>query len=488
MRTNFKINKKKEAKQELTLNKLRHLMASFVREDTLDGKEYYVIPSIAITEGVHNNILYPSEELAKSPEAWNGIPVTNGHPNIEGTSCSANKPEIVTNFQIGTWYNCEYVAPKLKGEIWLDKVKCNELNDEIIANLLQNTPTDVSTGLYTDDDIVEGEFGGIKYNYIAKNYRPDHLAILPNDIGACSWEDGAGMARTNKATKKKDEIKSSKEIKTNFLLKVNELSHNKIYSALNNLIREPFSNDKIYTWISDIYDKYCIYEIDESGEGIKFYKQSYSIDASDVVSLTGDPIEVIKEVIYTPKITTNQSHKEIVMEREERVQKLVVNKLTKWEENDKDFLTGLDDGQFDKIEASVPVEEEVKTNSEDDAKGKPEVKKEEKKVDKKPEVKVNSVDDFIKSAPAEMQGVLTSSLKNHNDAKAVIVEKLKANKACKFSDEQLNAKSLEELQILDELSFNGSADYKGGGGSPEVKTNSDDNAAPEMAETDWSKE
>jgi len=54
---------------------------------------------------------------------------------------------------------------------------------------------------------VEGVWNEEEYHSIVRNYRPDHLALLPGAIGACSWEDGCGI-RANKDIKKggKDEV------------------------------------------------------------------------------------------------------------------------------------------------------------------------------------------------------------------------------------------------------------------------------------------
>ena len=39
----------------------------------------------------------------------------------------------------------------------------------------------------------KGNYMGKSYTYIAKNYRPDHLAVLPDNSGACSISDGCGV-------------------------------------------------------------------------------------------------------------------------------------------------------------------------------------------------------------------------------------------------------------------------------------------------------
>ena len=61
---------------------------------------------------------------------------------------------------------------------------------------------EVSLGMFTENDMEEGEYEGKQYKGIAKNHRPDHLAILPDQIGACSCKDGCGLG----ANKKDEEI------------------------------------------------------------------------------------------------------------------------------------------------------------------------------------------------------------------------------------------------------------------------------------------
>ena len=53
----------------------------------------------------------------------------------------------------------------------------------------------MSTGLYVDRDETPGTCpkSGRPYDAVARNYRPDHLAILPDQRGACSNEDGCGI-------------------------------------------------------------------------------------------------------------------------------------------------------------------------------------------------------------------------------------------------------------------------------------------------------
>lgn len=56
-------------------------------------------------------------------------------------------------------------------------------------------PMELSTGLFTQNEPAPAgaTFNGRPYDYVARNYRPDHLAVLPDQIGACSLADGCGV-------------------------------------------------------------------------------------------------------------------------------------------------------------------------------------------------------------------------------------------------------------------------------------------------------
>lgn len=84
----------------------------------------------------------------------------------------------------------------LKGEGWFDVDATKRIDNSILEALQQGRPIEVSTGLYTENipappDSVDHK--GRTYSYIARNYRADHLAILPNQKGACSVSDGCGV-------------------------------------------------------------------------------------------------------------------------------------------------------------------------------------------------------------------------------------------------------------------------------------------------------
>lgn len=192
-------------------------MSHLVRFDELDGKKVLVAPVILIKEGVHNGsagpIYYGDEDLQKSPESWNHKPVVVYHPVINGRPLSAASKTIIEKQQIGILLNARYENKAIKADAWIDIDKANKVDTRIIDNLENNKMMEVSTGLFTDNVLANGTWNGERYKYSASNFRPDHLAILPDQKGACSIADGAGLPRLNNENTNKGEYPMANEVK-----------------------------------------------------------------------------------------------------------------------------------------------------------------------------------------------------------------------------------------------------------------------------------
>jgi len=70
----------------------------------------------------------------------------------------------------------------------------------IVQAIHRYKPVEVSTGLYADSIATNGAVSGKSYRAVARNFRPDHLAILLDTVGACSLQDGCGLLRDGAAT------------------------------------------------------------------------------------------------------------------------------------------------------------------------------------------------------------------------------------------------------------------------------------------------
>lgn len=178
-----------------------------VRTETLDGRTYTVAPVIALREGVHNQEFISYEEITVFVDAWAGRPLPIDHPtDANGAAITANSPKVIESSVVGSLFNvtAKEDIRALAGEIWVDVVKAETVvgGAEVLRKLNAGENLEVSTAYYTFIDNVPGEWmnpnGTIeKFTGSQSNIRPDHLALLPFDLGACSWEDGCGAPRLN---------------------------------------------------------------------------------------------------------------------------------------------------------------------------------------------------------------------------------------------------------------------------------------------------
>lgn len=184
------------------------------RRAKLQGRDYIVAPLTLIVPGVLNGsqgpLYYPPEEISKNPGVWNGVPIVVDHPTHGGQPVSARDPDVLNKQSIGQIFRSK-AKGKLTAEGWFDLEAVERIDNRIFQALEAGKQIELSTGLFTDNEAAEGGAtteDGKPYSFIARNYRPDHLAILPDQIGACSVDDGCGVNvnKQNKPTKGGDSM------------------------------------------------------------------------------------------------------------------------------------------------------------------------------------------------------------------------------------------------------------------------------------------
>jgi len=184
-----------------------------VKEKMHQGRKHYVIPVVMMVEGVHHGnhgpLLHTITELGKFPESWNGIPVVINHPEVDGIHVSANNPDIIET-AVGRVYNTHVDGARLKAEAWIDSEKLQQISAVLVDQFKKGELIEVSLGMFSEEETVSGDWNGETYEAIAKNHRPDHLALLPGAVGACSLVDGCGLgvnSDNSNINLKKEELK-----------------------------------------------------------------------------------------------------------------------------------------------------------------------------------------------------------------------------------------------------------------------------------------
>lgn len=163
------------------------------RYATYNGRRYLVVPMTLLVPGVLNGsmgpLLYRSQAVAANAAEWNGVPVVVNHPE-QG---SARQTNVLRTTGIGVLFNCEFSAGKLRATGWIDVEKARQVDPRLLTKLQGGQTIEVSTGVGVDLQQAIGVENGRTYSAIVQRLHPDHLAILPNDRGACSIADGCGV-------------------------------------------------------------------------------------------------------------------------------------------------------------------------------------------------------------------------------------------------------------------------------------------------------
>lgn len=173
-------------------------LSGHIRREVFKGKEHVVAPVVMLRQGVVNKAYVAKSALV--PAAWNGTPVTINHPvDAGGKTITANSPKVLETWQIGTVFNCRINGDRLVGEAWIDPEEAERLYPGLVNMLETGQPMDVSTGYYHTTVNESGKSDGKPFTAKHTELKPDHLALLPDDVGACSWQDGCGV-RANQRT------------------------------------------------------------------------------------------------------------------------------------------------------------------------------------------------------------------------------------------------------------------------------------------------
>lgn len=441
------------------------------RNDTMAGRDYLVAPMVMIVEGVHDGtngpLLYPADELARAPQIWNHKPIVVYHPERGGSGVSACDPDIISKRSIGVVMNTKFEetenGPGLKAEAWLEEDRMDAVDERIGVAIENGEVMELSTGLFSENEKKEGDWKGKRYIAIVHNMMADHLALLPDLKGACSVEDGAGFLRLN--------AKPGKITMIN-----NSMSHANIRSLLNSWLQDKSEN----AWIEAVYDDFFVYEDDA-----KYYKYKYSL-VDNQITIIGDAEEVIRVTEWRTldgKFVGNEFNtKEKIMTKKELIDALISNAKSKWTEDDRPILMKMHEKTLAKISFPLAQEAEGKQalddegEQADDADGNkaesnpsgtdPDkvataVKEGGKDVSGKDEVaatgeikpianvaKIKTPEEYIKGAPAEMQGVLNGMLTSYRTEKEALIARIIGNERNTFTKEQLEKKEVAELKHL----------------------------------------
>lgn len=172
-----------------------------IRYASLHGRKMLVAPVAMMKEGVwagsDGPLLYTAKHLRNACPSWNNKPIMGrAHPKFNGRPISAGQADVIEDQEIGRVLNAHF-DNKQRAEAWLDVERTRAVEPRILKHLMRGDVIEVSTGLFVDQKPRPGIYSGKQYAAIASNHRPDHLAILLDEEGACSVKDGVGLLQAN---------------------------------------------------------------------------------------------------------------------------------------------------------------------------------------------------------------------------------------------------------------------------------------------------
>lgn len=444
-------------KHEQAITAVNFRQTATLRKETFDGKPHIVAPVVAAVEGVLNGSLLTAEEMGKYVQAWNGIPVPVMHPESSGQSVSANSPQVIDERTVGRFFNARMDSGRLKGEIWINLEKAEKVAPGMIEAMQGGEVFEVSTAYWSDMDPARGSFSGNSYNGVYTNLRPDHLALLPGEIGACSIEDGCGCPRINSKGETMKRTESMLQKLARMVVGEGAMIANKsMFDTLEQVAeaaKQKFGGDVM---VVDVMpdEGAAIVEANEAGEGeepaVKTYRVSYT-ENEGAVDVGDDAVEVARVTEYRPvsegggdqpgAVSKDGKEEDSEVNTNAVIKGLIANEKAPFSEADKKYLSGLSE---DKLQAFADL---AGCGCKDE-----------------PKLSSNSAEDFIAQAPEEMRDVLDSGLRLHREKRAGLIEKIVAHSSKAYTAEELEAKPLGEIEKIAALAAVARPDYSGRGG------------------------
>jgi hypothetical protein len=165
--------------------------------EVIDGIDHFVAPIVAMVQGVVHAMNAKRPEFVPADQlttyGWDNRPVFINHPMVDDVPVASFHPKVHGS-HIGFTRNPRIAGEgdnrKLCMEVCLVKTK---LTPELLAHVDSDSPFNVSMGAFVNSVKAEGEYNGKKYFSEWHDIDPDHMALLPATLGACSWEMGCGV-------------------------------------------------------------------------------------------------------------------------------------------------------------------------------------------------------------------------------------------------------------------------------------------------------
>lgn len=236
-------------------------VVSFETKTLLDN-DYAVLPAVMMVEGTYtpyvenftekSALKFTTKELKRSINSWNGRPVSIDHPdNQQSCNCPSNYQKRWIGYVFNT--RMDGTRNRMLSDIWIDKNR----GSSIIDMFSKGNEVDISIGAY--GDLVPSNDNDA--DFLMTNIVGDHLAVLPNGIGACSWKDGCGIRAMKQVIPKKGNV-MDKDCSKKYVAAVSSSARTPAYDGIEDVSWEKVDKS-LSAYISGYY-KQTNSDVDEN--------------------------------------------------------------------------------------------------------------------------------------------------------------------------------------------------------------------------------
>lgn len=278
------------------INLVTQVNSASIRKETINGREHWIVPSYTLpSDVVMNGGLYPASEIDAHYLKLEGKLAPLGHPQVNGKFVSASSLEGINLGHIGAAnQNVKKVGNRIYSEKRIDIEVCcrteggRRLHERLEAmhNGEQVEPIHTSAALMLEK--VPSEDKSKPYDWVARIHDIDHDAILLDEPGAATPEQGVGlMVNTSEAQ---------------YLPANVGLLSGVTYGMRRDLLRAKIdallqTKDQ-YVYIVDFDDNSVAVEIDAAGQASKTKVFGYELKDGKI-EITTQGVEVKEQKIWS---------------------------------------------------------------------------------------------------------------------------------------------------------------------------------------------
>lgn len=281
---------------DIRVNMVNRVAASAIRVEQHNGKPHLVIPSYTLPDGVvMNRGLYPKEEIDRAWPTMQNTLAPIGHPvDADGNWLPAVHPDAIHNFHGGAWNRVvKRDGHRVYAEKWLDieYAQNTESGKRLLERVRYNAdtggcegptePIHTSTGLLLQQEAAPA---GAPFDWIARNMRLDHDAILLDELGAATPAQGVGLM-----------VNCSDAVQVGNLGNDTNVSREQ---ALGQAIVTRYGTD---AWVREFDNSQVVFR---SPDG-RYLQLDYRILDTGAVELNGDPVEVTQKTSWVERVVAN---------------------------------------------------------------------------------------------------------------------------------------------------------------------------------------